>query len=43
MANHSSTPAWEVPWKEEPGRVQSMGSQSVRHDLATKPPPSQYY
>ena len=28
MANHSSTPAWEIPWTEEPGRLQSMGLQS---------------
>ena len=28
MATHSSTLAWEIPWKEEPGRLQSMGSLS---------------
>ena len=28
MATHSSTPAWKIPWMEEPGRLQSMGSQS---------------
>ena len=28
MATHSSTAAWEIPWTEEPGRLQSMGSQS---------------
>ena len=28
MATHSSTPAWKIPWMEEPGRPQSMGSQS---------------
>ena len=28
MATHSSTPAWKIPWKEEPGRLQSMGSLS---------------
>ena len=28
MATHSSTPAWKMPWMEEPGRLQSMGSQS---------------
>ena len=28
MAPHSSTLAWEIPWTEEPGRLQSMGSQS---------------
>ena len=32
MATHSSILAWEVPWKEEPGRLQSMGLQRVRHD-----------
>ena len=28
VATHSSTPAWKMPWTEEPGRLQSMGSQS---------------
>ena len=32
MATHSSTLVWEIPWTEEPGRLQSMGSQRVRHD-----------
>ena len=32
MAIHSSTLAWKIPWTEEPGRIQSMGSQSVGHD-----------
>ena len=32
MATHSSILAWRIPWKEEPGRLQSMGSQRVRHD-----------
>ena len=32
MATHSSTLAWEIPQTEEPGRLQSMGSQRVRHD-----------
>ena len=32
MATHSSTPAWKITWMEEPGRLQSMGSQRVRHD-----------
>ena len=32
MATHSSVPAWEIPWTEEPGGLQSMGSQRVRHD-----------
>ena len=35
MAPHSSTLAWKIPWMEEPGRLQSMGSLGVRHDLAT--------
>ena len=29
VATHSSTPAWKMPWTEEPGRLQSMGSQSL--------------
>ena len=41
MATHSSILAWEIPWTEDPGRLQSMGSQRVRHDLVTKPPPQQ--
>ena len=32
MATYSSTLAWRVPWREEPGRRQSMGSQRVGHD-----------
>ena len=32
MATHSSILAWEIPWTEEPGGLQSMGSQRVRHD-----------
>ena len=35
MATHSSTLAWKIPWTEEPGRLQSMGLQRVRHDWAT--------
>ena len=35
MATHSSTLAWKIPWTEEPGRLQSMGSQRVGHDWAT--------
>ena len=38
MAPHSSTPAWKIPWTEEPGRLQSMGSLRVRHDCATSLP-----
>ena len=34
-APHSSTLAWKIPWTEEPGRLQSMGSLRVRHDWAT--------
>ena len=33
MATHSSVLAWRIPWTEEPGRLLSMGSQRVRHDL----------
>ena len=33
MAPHSSTLAWKIPWMEEPGRLQSMGSLRVRHEL----------
>ena len=36
MATHSSILAWRIPWTEEPGGLQSMGSQRVRRDLATK-------
>ena len=32
VAPHSSTPAWKIPWMEEPGRLQTMGSLRVRHD-----------
>ena len=32
IATHSSTLAWKIPWMEEPGRLQSMGSQRVGHD-----------
>ena len=32
MAPHASTLAWKIPWTEEPGRLQSMGSTGVRHD-----------
>ena len=34
MATHSSTLAWKIPWTEEPGRLQSMGSQRVRLELS---------
>ena len=36
MATHSSILAWEIPWTEEPGGLQSIGSQRVRHSLVTK-------
>ena len=36
MPTHSSLLAWRIPWTEEPGGLQSMGSQRVRHALATK-------
>ena len=35
MATHSSILAWKIPWMEEPGRLQSMGSQRVGHDWVT--------
>ena len=36
MATHSSIPAWRISWTEEPGGLQSMGSQRVRHNFVTK-------
>ena len=36
MATHSNILAWEIPWTEEPGGLQSMGLQRVRHDFMTK-------
>ena len=36
MATHFSTLAWKIPWMEEPGGLESMGSQRVRHDWVTK-------
>ena len=35
MATYSGVPAWRIPWTEEPGGLQSMGSQRVGHDSAT--------
>ena len=32
LATHSSIVAWKTPWTEEPGRIQSMGSQRIGHD-----------
>ena len=37
MATHCSIRAWRIPWTEEPGRLQSMGSQRVRHKGITDP------
>ena len=36
MATHSSILAWEIPWTEEPGGLQSLGCQKVRHELVTE-------
>ena len=36
MATHSNILAWEIPWTEEPSKLQSMGSQRVRHCLVIK-------
>ena len=36
MGTHSNIIAWDVPWTEEPGGLQSMGSQRVRHNWVTK-------
>ena len=36
MAAHSSIPAWEIPWTEEPGGLQSTGSQRAGHNLGRK-------
>ena len=36
METHSSILTWEIPWTEEPGRLQSVGSQRVRHNLETE-------
>ena len=38
MATHSSILAWEIPWAEESGELQSTGSHRVGRELATKPP-----
>ena len=37
MAIHSCTLSWKTPWTEEPGGLQSMGSQKVGHDCVTSP------
>ena len=39
MATHSSILAWRIPWTEEPGGLQSLGSQESDTTGATKPPP----
>ena len=39
MATHSSIFLWKIPWTEQPGGLQFVGSQRVRHDYSTKPPP----
>ena len=39
ITTHSSILAWRIPWTEEPGKVQSMGSLRIGHDLVTKLPP----
>ena len=36
MTTHSSVLAWRIPWTEEPGRLQSMGSQRVGHKLSNE-------
>ena len=36
LATHCSVLAWEIPWTEEPGGLQSMGRKRVRHDFMTK-------
>ena len=36
MATHSSILAWEIPWTEKPGELQSMGSLKIGYDLGTK-------
>ena len=40
METHSSVLAWRIPWKEEPGRLQSMGSERVGHSFHFLPPVS---
>ena len=43
MATHSNIVAWWITWTEEPGGLQSMGSQRIRQHLETKPPPPPHY
>ena len=42
MATYASLLAWRIPQTEEPGRLQSMGSQRLGHNLAIEPPPHVY-
>ena len=42
MTTHSSVLAWRIPWTEEPGRLQSIGSQRVGHDCSNLAPHSSY-
>ena len=35
MATHSSIPAWEIPWTQDPGGLQSLGLQRIGHDLTS--------
>ena len=42
MATYSCILAWRIPWTEEPGGLQSMGSQRVRYDLVTNQQQSLY-
>ena len=41
METHCSILAWRIPWTKEPSWLQSVGSQRVRHNLATKQPQQQ--
>ena len=43
MAIHSSILSWRIPWAEEPGRLQSMGSQRVGHDWVTYTTTNNYF
>ena len=43
MATHSITLAWKIPWTEEPGGLQSMGSGRVRHDWVAKHTHTEFY
>ena len=40
MATHSSILAWEIPWTQKPGGLQSTGSQKVTYNLGIQPPPT---